>query len=139
MDLISLSWLIIAIPLVSAGVLLVGGERTNAWGHWLGVVASAASGLLSIGLLFTLLGMPAAERVANQHLYDWIVSDSFNVSAGLLIDPLSVAFMLLITFVGTLIHVYSVAYMEGDPDRRRFFAYLNLFIASMLILVMADS
>src|SRR5690625_5151473 len=83
--------------------------------------------------------MDSSERVANVHLYDWITTESFNVSAGLLIDPLSVAFMLLITFVGTLIHIYSVAYMENDPARRRFFAYLNLFIASMLILVMADS
>ncbi len=139
MDLISLSWLIIAIPLASAAVLLVGGKSVNSWGHWLGVLASAASALLSIGLLFTLLGMDAASRVANVHLYDWITSDSFNVSAGLLIDPLSVAFMLLITFVGTLIHIYSVAYMENDPARRRFFAYLNLFVASMLILVMANS
>ncbi|HLR57801.1 MAG TPA: NADH-quinone oxidoreductase subunit L [Beutenbergiaceae bacterium] len=139
MDLISLSWLIIAIPLLSAGVLLVAGKAANSWGHWLGVLASTASGLLSIGLLFALLGMDSSERVANVHLYDWITTDSFNVSAGLLIDPLSVAFMLLITFVGTLIHIYSVAYMENDPARRRFFAYLNLFIASMLILVMADS
>ena len=63
----------------------------------------------------------------------------FQVDAGLLLDPLSVSFVLLVTFVGSLIHVYSVAYMEHDPDRRRFFAYLNLFVASMLLLVLADS
>ncbi|HLS01394.1 MAG TPA: proton-conducting transporter membrane subunit, partial [Beutenbergiaceae bacterium] len=139
MDLISSSWLIIAIPLLSAAVLLVAGKSANTWGHWLGVLASAASGVLSVGVLVVLLGMDATSRVASVELYEWIATDSFNVSAGLLIDPLSVAFMLLITFVGTLIHIYSVAYMENDPDRRRFFAYLNLFIASMLILVMANS
>ena len=75
----------------------------------------------------------------DQHLFNWIPAGSFQLDAGLRIDPLSMAFVLLITFVGSLIHVYSVAYMEHDPDRRRFFAYLNLFVASMLLLVLADS
>jgi hypothetical protein len=57
----------------------------------------------------------------------------------MLLDPLSVAFVLLVTFVGSLIHVYSLGYMEHDPDKRRFFAYLNLFVAAMLLLVLADS
>ena len=61
------------------------------------------------------------------------------MDAGLLVDPLSMTFVLLITFVGTLIHIYSIGYMAHDPDRRRFFAYLNLFIAAMLLLVLADS
>ena len=64
---------------------------------------------------------------------------AFQLDAGLLLDPLSVTFVLLVTFVGSLIHVYSVAYMEHDADRRRFFAYLNLFVAAMLLLVLADS
>jgi NADH-quinone oxidoreductase subunit L len=63
----------------------------------------------------------------------------FQLSAGLLVDQLSMSFVLLITFVGSLIHVYSLGYMEHDPDKRRFFAYLNLFVASMLLLVLADS
>ena len=72
-------------------------------------------------------------------LYDWIAGGAFQLSAGLLVDPLSMTFVLLVTFVGSLIHVYSVAYMAHDPDRRRFFAYLNLFVAAMLLLVLADS
>ena len=64
---------------------------------------------------------------------------SFNLDAGLLVDQLSVTFVLLVTFVGSLIHVYSLGYMEHDPDKRRFFAYLNLFVAAMLLLVLADS
>jgi NADH-quinone oxidoreductase subunit L len=61
------------------------------------------------------------------------------VNVGLLIDPLSICFVLLITGVGSLIHIYSVGYMAHDPDRRRFFGYLNLFVAAMLLLVLADN
>ena len=73
------------------------------------------------------------------HLFDWLPAGQFQLSAGLQVDQLSMAFVLLITFVGSLIHVYSLGYMEHDPDKRRFFAYLNLFVAAMLLLVLADS
>ena len=86
-----------------------------------------------------MLSKPSDGRAFDQHLFNWIPAGSFKVDAGLRIDQLSMAFVLLVTFVGSLIHVYSVAYMEHDPDRRRFFAYLNLFVASMLLLVLADS
>jgi NADH-quinone oxidoreductase subunit L len=74
-----------------------------------------------------------------QKLFTWINVGSFNVDASLLLDQLSICFVLLITGVGTLIHIYSISYMSHDLDRRRFFAYLNLFIASMLLLVLGDS
>ena len=74
-----------------------------------------------------------------QKLFNWISVGSFQVDAGLLLDQLSICFVLLITGVGTLIHVYSIAYMSHDLDRRRFFAYLNFFIAAMLLLVLGDS
>jgi NADH-quinone oxidoreductase subunit L len=67
-----------------------------------------------------------------------VVGD-LKVDMGLLVDPLSISFVLLITGVGSLIHVYSIGYMEHDPDRRRFFAYLNLFVSAMLLLVLADN
>ncbi|UFU05797.1 NADH-quinone oxidoreductase subunit L [Ruania halotolerans] len=134
-----LAWLLIAIPLVSAAVLLVGGRRTDAWGHWLGVLAAIASAVLGIAILVELLGLPGEDRVAGVHLFSWIPAGDLSVDAGLLVDPLSMTFVLLITFVGALIHIYSVAYMEHDPARRRFFAYLNLFVAAMLVLVLADS
>ena len=73
------------------------------------------------------------------HLFNWVPAGSFNLDAGMLVDQLSVTFVLLVTFVGSLIHVYSLGYMEHDPDKRRFFAYLNLFVAAMLLLVLADS
>ena len=72
-------------------------------------------------------------------LWNWIPAGAFQLDVGLLVDPLSMTFVMLITFVGSLIHVYSIGYMEHDPEKRRFFAYLNLFVASMLLLVLADS
>ncbi|TDE91723.1 NADH-quinone oxidoreductase subunit L [Occultella glacieicola] len=139
MDTLNLAWLLVAIPLVSSAVLLLLGRGSDAWGHWLGVLASAASAVLAIVILVQLLGLGADDRTANVHLFDWIPAGDLTVSAGLLVDPLSVTFAILITFVGTLIHIYAVAYMSHDVDRRRFFAYLNLFIAAMLVLVLADS
>jgi len=137
--LLSLAWLLVAIPLAGAAVLLLAGRRSDAWGHWLGVVASAASFLVGFAMFLAILGRPADDRVVDVHLFTWIPAGNLDVEAGLRIDPLSLTFVLLVTFVGTLIHFYSVAYMEHDVDRRRFFAYLNLFIAAMLLLVLADS
>lgn len=133
------AWLLVALPLLGAAVLLLAGRRSDRWGHWLGVLASAASFVVGAVLLVAMLGLPAEERVQDLHLFDWITAGAFELAAGLRVDPLSLAFVLLVTFVGTLIHVYSVAYMEHDRDRRRFFAYLNLFVAAMLLLVLADS
>jgi NADH-quinone oxidoreductase subunit L len=135
----SLAPLLVAVPLASAAVLLLLGRRSDRWGHWLGVLASAAAFVVGALLLVELLGRPADDRVLRVHLFDWISAGRFDLSAGLLVDPLSLTFVLLVTFVGSLIHVYSVAYMAHDVARRRFFAYLNLFIAAMLILVLADS
>ncbi|HEX5331329.1 MAG TPA: NADH-quinone oxidoreductase subunit L [Cellulomonas sp.] len=136
---LSLGWLLVALPAVSAAVLLLAGRRSDRWGHWLGVLAPGLSFVVGLVALIELLGRPAAERVVDLHLFSWIPAGAFTLDAGLRLDPLSLTFVLLVTFVGTLIHVYSVAYMEHDVDRRRFFAYLNLFVAAMLLLVLADS
>src|SRR4051794_10847566 len=135
----SLTWLLVALPLLGAAVLLLGGRRTNAAGHLVGTLTSWAAFVVAAILFFALRGQPADGRQIDQHLFSWVPAGSFHLDAGLLLDPLSLAFVLLVTFVGSLIHVYSIAYMEHDPDRRRFFAYLNLFVASMLLLVLADS
>ncbi len=131
-------WLVV-VPLVSAAVLLLLGRRADRWGHWLGVLASAASFVVALGVTVGLLGLPAAQRVQDVSLGTWVDAGALTVDAGLRVDPLAMTFVLLVTFVGTLIHVYSVAYMEHDAARRRFFAYLNLFVAAMLLLVLADS
>jgi NADH-quinone oxidoreductase subunit L len=135
----SLSWLLIALPLASAAILLIGGRRTDKWGHLLGCLAPLASFALGVAALAQMLGYAAEERTRNLHIYDWIQVGNFNVDVGLQIDPLSISFVLLITGVGSLIHIYSIGYMSHDPERRRFFGYLNLFVAAMLLLVLADN
>ena len=136
---VSLIWLAVAIPLVSAGILLVLGRTARAWGHWLGIAASSASLVVAIMAALELVGRDASERVQNVTVYDWIPGSDFSVELGMRVDPLSITFVLLVTFVGTLIHLYSVAYMAADRDRSRFFAYLNLFVAAMLLLVLGNS
>nr|WP_225224345.1 NADH-quinone oxidoreductase subunit L [Cellulomonas sp. JH27-2] len=131
--------LLVGLPLASAAVLLLAGRRSDKWGHWLGVLASAGAFVIGLITFLHLLGRDASSRILDVHLGTWIDAGAFHVDAGMRLDPLSMTFVLLVTFVGTLIHVYSVAYMEHDRDRRRFFAYLNLFVAAMLILVLADS
>ena len=134
---LKLSWLLLAFPLFGAVVLLVGGRRTNRWGHLLGCAMPVAAFVYGAIAYFTLLG--DTNREQDQHLYTYIVAGRFQTSVNLLVDPLSICFVLLITGVGSLIIIYSVGYMADDPGRRRFFGYMNLFIASMLLLVLADN
>jgi len=130
--------LLIAIPLVSAAILLLIGKRGDSWGHWLGLLAPVVSFVLAAAMFFQMHGRAADARAVNVHLWDWIPVAGYQVKAGLLLDQLSVCFVLLILGVGSLIHLYSVGYMSHDPRRRRFFGYLNLFVASMLLLVLAN-
>ncbi|MBB4911274.1 NADH-quinone oxidoreductase subunit L [Actinophytocola algeriensis] len=133
------AWLLIAFPLLGAAVLLFGGKATNAWGHLLGCATVIASFVYGAILFFASTGLPEEERVQNLHVFDWIPVGQLQVDFGLRIDPLSISFVLLITGVGALIHIYSIGYMADDPDRRRFFGYFNLFVAAMLILVLGNS
>src|SRR4051795_748465 len=135
----SLSWLLVALPLFGAALLLFGGRRTDSFGPLLATALSWASFVVGALVFLAMVMRPTDARAESLHLFSWVPAGAFNVQAGLLLDPLSLAFVLLVTFVGSLIHVYSIAYMEHDADRRRFFAYLNLFVASMLLLVLADS
>ena len=134
-----LVWLCVAVPLVSAGILLVAGRAADRWGHLLAVAASTVSLAVGTAVLVQLLGLPGGARVLDARVYHWIGAGGLSVDVGMRVDPLSVTFVMLVTFVGTLIHVYSVGYMAHDPARRRFFAYLNFFVASMLLLVLGDS
>ena len=135
----TLAWLLVAIPLLGSATLLFGGRRTNQFGPALATGLAWASFVLGAAIFVSMLGRSSALRAENLYLYNWIPAGSFQLSAGMLIDPLSMSFVLLVTFVGSLILVYSLAYMEHDPDKRKFFGYLNLFIASMLLLVLANS
>jgi NADH-quinone oxidoreductase subunit L len=132
-------WLLIALPLAGAVVLLLGGRATNAWGHLLGCATVLASFAVGLVLFTGLLGRGAEDRTLHEHLFSWVPVARLQVDFGLQLDQLSVCFVLLITGVGSLIHIYSVGYMAHDPERRRFFGYLNLFVAAMLLLVLADN
>ncbi|MBW5483629.1 NADH-quinone oxidoreductase subunit L [Streptomyces bambusae] len=131
--------LLVAAPLLGAAVLLCGGRRLDKTGHWLGTLLAAVSFGIGAVLFVDMLGRPADDRTMDQFLYSWIPVEGFQADVAFQLDQLSMTFVLLITGVGTLIHVYSIGYMEHDERRRRFFGYLNLFLAAMLLLVLADN
>jgi NADH-quinone oxidoreductase subunit L len=135
----TLVWLTIALPLAGAAILLLAGRRTDTWGHLLGCAAAIASFAVGAVLFADMLGRNAEHRAVHETLFSWVPVAGLQVDFGLQLDQLSMCFVLLITGVGSLIHVYSVGYMAEDPGRRRFFGYLNLFLAAMLLLVLADN
>ncbi len=133
------SVLLIALPLAGALVLLVGGRALDRVGHIVGCATIIAAFVLGVVIFANMLGEASAERVHEVSVFTWIQSGTLNVDFGLLIDPLSLTFVLLITGVGSLIHIYSIGYMAHDAERRKFFAYMNLFVAAMLLLVLGNS
>ncbi|MGH3324678.1 MAG: NADH-quinone oxidoreductase subunit L, partial [Streptomyces sp.] len=135
----SLIGLLVLLPMLGAGVLLCGGKRLDRAGHWVGVLLAAASFVVGAVLFFDMLGKPADGRALHQNLFSWVPVEGFQADVAFQLDQLSMTFVLLITGVGSLIHLYSVGYMEHDEGRRRFFGYLNLFLAAMLLLVLADN
>ncbi|HWH01906.1 MAG TPA: NADH-quinone oxidoreductase subunit L [Pilimelia sp.] len=135
--LLSHAWLLVAIPLASAVVLLLAGRLADRWGHWLGCASVAAAFVLGLLSFLQLRGLD--NRSVELSLWDFISVGGLNVDFGLLYDPLSAVFVLLITGVGFLIHLYAVGYMAHDEGRRRFFGYFNLFVAAMLLLVLGNN
>ena len=133
------AWLLLALPLAGAVVLLLGGKRTDKFGHLIGVAMPVAAFCYGLIAFFAMLSYPASQRSRDLYLFSWIPVAGFHVDIGLLLDPLSMCFVLLITGVGSLIHIFAVGYMAADPGRRRFFGYMNLFVAAMLLLVIADN
>ncbi|MFI8827008.1 NADH-quinone oxidoreductase subunit L [Streptomyces sp. NPDC053431] len=131
--------LLVGAPLLGAAVLLCGGRRLDRTGHWLGTLLAAVSFGIGLALFADMLSRSPDDRTLHQHLFTWIPVESFQADIAFQLDQLSMTFVLLITGVGTLIHLYSVGYMEHDERRRRFFGYLNLFVAAMLLLVLADN
>ncbi|MER7661131.1 NADH-quinone oxidoreductase subunit L [Streptomyces sp. NPDC096193] len=131
--------LLVAAPLLGAAVLLCGGRRLDRAGHLLGTVFAGASFVIGVVLFADMLGRSGEDRALHSTLYSWIPVEGFQADVAFQLDQLSMTFVLLITGVGTLIHIYSIGYMEHDERRRRFFGYLNLFLAAMLLLVLADN
>jgi NADH-quinone oxidoreductase subunit L len=132
-------YLVIALPLISFGLLLLTGKRLGTGAGW---VATAATGGAFVAALVTfgsLLGRQADDRSVTKNIFTWIDVGGFHVKAALLVDPLSVTMILFVTGVSTLIHLYSIGYMKGDSRFHQFFIYLNLFVFSMVTLVLADN
>ncbi|MET9284970.1 NADH-quinone oxidoreductase subunit L [Nocardia beijingensis] len=132
-------WLLPALPLAGAIVLLLTGRYADKWGHLLGTALALASFVVAALAFADMLGRDTADRAVHQDLFSWVPVAGLQVDFALRLDQLSMCFALLITGVGSLIHVYSIGYMSHDPARRRFFAYLNLFLAAMLLLVLANN
>jgi NADH-quinone oxidoreductase subunit L len=133
------AWLLLAFPLAGAAVLLLGGKRTNSWGHLVGVAMPVLAFIYGAVAFFVMLGYPAAQRSRDLVVYQFINVGRFQIPMGLRLDQLSICFVLLITGVGSLIHIFAVGYMSHDPERRRFFGYMNLFLAAMLLLVLGSN
>ena len=138
-DVAALAPYVVGLPLVGATVLLLLGKRIGRASGPVACTTIGASFVLGVVTFLRLLGEPEEERAAVAKVFDWIGVGNFNVAAELLVDQLSTVMVLIVTGVGTLIHVYSIGYMAGDDRYPRFFAYLNLFAASMLLLVLADN
>lgn len=140
MNLIGLIWLVPLFPLLGSAVNGLFGARLGE--KPVGIIGSAVVGLsflVAVGLFLQVLSLPPAERVITQTVYTWIQTGNFQVDISFLIDPLSLVMILVVTGVGFLIHVYSIGYMQGDRGVGRYFAFLNLFTFSMLLLVLGDN
>ena len=139
-DVLGLVWLVPALPLFGAAFLLLFGKRIGEpIAGWIGSATLALSFGWSVAIFFALRDVGPAHRQHVVNLFTWLPSGGLQVQFGFLADPLSVAFILFITGVATLIHIYSIGYMHGDPRFSRFFAYMNLFVAAMLVLVLGSS
>ena len=136
---IHLLWLIPAIPLTMAAVNLSVGRKLGKAAGWLAVLAVFASFGIAVAAVLKLVGLPEGDRLVIQHGFDWIAVGNFTVAADLRLDALSATMILVVTGIGLLIHIYAVGYMEGDPRYGRFFAYMNLFVFFMLMLVLAEN
>lgn len=135
----SLAWLVLLLPIIGAVALMVGGRALAKAAPLIGTLTILGSFAVTLSIFLATIGAGGASRVSEMTLWSWLPVESLQVDLGLRIDPLSLTFMLLITGVGSLIHIYSIGYMEHDERRQRFFAYMNLFVAAMLLLVMANS
>ncbi len=133
------AWLIPFFPLLGATILLLLGGRMKRAAGAIATTMMAASFTVGLATFFAVVARPAEGRRFVQTLYEWIPAGNFTVKADYRIDPLSLVMILVVTGVGALIHLYSTGYMRGDEREHRYFAYLNLFAFSMLVLVMANN
>jgi NADH-quinone oxidoreductase subunit L len=139
-DVLGLAGIVPLLPLVGAAVLMLCGRRLGRpAAGWLATALVGASFAWSVALLAALLSVPPEARSRTSVVFTWLAADQLHVHIGFLADPLSVTWCLLVTGVGSLIHLYAIGYLRDDPNFGRFFAYFNLFVGSMLLLVLADN
>jgi NADH-quinone oxidoreductase subunit L len=136
---LTLLWLVPALPLTGAVVNLFFGRSLGRRAGSLATAAVASSFAMAALMVLRLTDRPAEGRVVTRHLFDWISVGDLHVGADLRLDALSAVMILVVTGVGALIHLYAIGYMRGDPRYGRFFAYLNLFVFFMLMLVLAGN
>ena len=129
-------WLVPLLPLIGAVINLFFGKRLGRAAGWLAVVMMVLSFAVAVLAVKGLIDAPEGERLYLKHLSDWISVGSLQVNFDLRLDALSATMILVVTGIGTLIHVYAIGYMDGDGRFGRFFAYLNLFVFFMLMLVL---
>ena len=133
-------WLLPAFPLVGALVLMVFGRRLGEpRSGWFAAAMPIASFLVAVSVYFDLLSRSSEERHEVITLFSWIPVGALHIDVALLADPLSITMALFITGIGSLIHLYAIGYMHGDPNFSKFFLYLNLFVFSMLMLVLGEN
>lgn len=135
---LELLWLVPAIPFASALVLAVV-RLPRKVAAWLAVASIAASTIISLLITYSFLHAPPVGNAYTQVLWRWLNVSGFHPDIALYLDPLSLIFMVVVAFVSFLIHLYSTEFMIGDDGYSRFFAYMNLFVASMLTLVLANN
>ncbi len=137
---VDLVWLVPFLPLVGGVVLMAFGSRIGEpRSGWLATFATTTSFLVTVAVYFDLLGMPSEERSHVVTLFQWIPVGALQIDFALLADPLSITMALFVTGIGSLIHLYAIGYMHGDPKFSKFFLYLNLFVFSMLMLVLGEN
>jgi len=138
---LELTWLIPALPLAGFLILLVGGRRLGEpAAGWLATLFVGASFLATVVVWLGLRGPDGGqEHEFTQTLFTWLPAGGFSVDVGFLVDPLSITMCLFVTGIAALIHLYSIGYMHGDRDYPKFFLYLNLFVFSMVVLVLGDN
>lgn len=134
------AYAIVALPLIGAVILLFGGRRIlDPLSGWLATAMAAGSFVATLIVYFTMLGRPASGRTVELNIFTWMPVANLHVNFGLQLDPLSILWSLFVTGVGSLITLYSIGYMKGDPSFSRFFFYLNAFVFSMVVLVLANN
>src|SRR3954452_21592201 len=137
---VDLVWLIPAFPLAGFLALVVAGRRRGEpLAGWFATLMSGGAFVASVIVFTGLFGNNVEHRQVQQVLFDWLPAGGLNVQLGFLVDPLSITMALFVTGIGTLIHLYSIDYMHGDPKFSKFFLYLNLFVFSMLMLVLGEN